>query len=185
MPPTGHAMERNDLFPTAHLGIRRILFETALAVTGSDLADPAEGERTAARLRRLFGSLREHDDAEDEVVLPTLSAVAPALAADLRIDHARLEGLQRELESLLSRLDAAAGPQRASLGRRIEDRLGRLVAAHLLHLSLEESEVERVLHAHCDDAARDRMRARLDASAAALLPRTDGAPTAERRERSS
>lgn len=156
-------MHRHDLFHDAHKAIRRVLFETALDLAVTDLAEGGGLARAARRLRQAAQLLDEHAAQEDGVVLPALAAAAPELAADLRVDHAKADGLQREVMALLARLEAATERERAALGRRLEDRFGRLIAALLVHLAHEESDVNRVLWARYDDAALAEMRSRMDA----------------------
>lgn len=154
-------MDRIDLFTSIHKGIRRSLFETARMVAAADFGDPLECERTGAAVARLYGFLDEHAACEDAVVLPEIAALAPELFIDLRAEHARVDGLQREIEGMLARLDGATECERVSLGRRIEDRFGKLVAAHLLHLAREEKDANRVLWAHRDDAQLADLRRRM------------------------
>lgn len=145
-------MERFDLYGGIHKGIRRTLYETAAALAATDFEDPAGCARARAALRRMLGYLDEHARHEDEVILPVLATLAPELFHDLRAEHARVDGLQRELEGLADRLEGASAPERLSLGRRIEDRIGKLVAAQLMHLAREEGDANRILWAHRDDA---------------------------------
>jgi len=44
----------------------------------------------ATRWRALDGALRDHLDAEEDLILPAYQAVAPEAAATLRTDHARI-----------------------------------------------------------------------------------------------
>lgn len=144
-------MDRFDLYSGIHKGIRRTLFETTAAVAAADLEDPRECARACRAVRCMLDYLEEHAEHEDEVILPVLAALAPELFVDLRADHARIDGLQRELEALVARLEGASACERVSLGRRLEDRIGKLVAAHLTHLAREEGEANRILWAHRDD----------------------------------
>ncbi|MCB9898122.1 MAG: hemerythrin domain-containing protein [Planctomycetes bacterium] len=145
-------MRRFDLYTTIHKGIRRILFETTRTVGETDFEDAREAAHAAREIGRMLAFLDEHAAHEDEVILPELATLAPELHADLRADHARVDGLQREIAAIVQRLEGANASERASLGRRLENRMGKLVAAHMLHLASEETDANRVLWAHRDDA---------------------------------
>jgi len=84
--------------------------------------------------------------------MPELDRICPELHAELSAEHARTNGLQREIEALLSRLEAAGETERVSLGARLHDRVPRLVAEHLRHMAHEETEAERALQANRTDA---------------------------------
>ena len=144
-------MQRVDLYRGIHKAIRVLLFDTTASVARADFDDPAGAAAAAGRVRRLCGFLAEHARHEDDVILPALRRVAPGLTADLRDDHARTDGLERELLALVTRLETAAGAERRSLGRKVQDRLGRLTSEHLAHLEREEGEANRALWAHHSD----------------------------------
>jgi len=159
-------MDRFDLYTSIHKGIRAILFETARTVAATDFSRPEESARASDAIRRLLGFLDEHAAHEDDVILPELAPLAPELFADLRAEHARTDGLQRELAGIATRLAGATERERVSLGRRLAERANGLVAAHLAHLAREESEANRVLWAHFDDGALLALQDRIVAAIA-------------------
>jgi hypothetical protein len=144
---------RPDLYGTVHKGLRASLFATAALAGRTDFTRPAEAGEVAAAVIRLLGFLDEHAAHEDAVVMPVLATIAPELHADLRSEHARTDGLHRELAALAPRLGGASALERASLGRRLHDRLLRLAAEHVHHMQREEGDANRALWAHLDDAA--------------------------------
>ncbi|MEZ5990244.1 MAG: hemerythrin domain-containing protein [Planctomycetota bacterium] len=145
-------MTRFDIYTKIHKAIRAALFDAHVGLGRTDFTDAAEAEAFAGRLDRLCDFLDEHAAHEDEVLLPALAGVAPLLHADLRSDHARLDGLQNECRALADRLAGAGPAERAALGRRLHVELGRLVAAQLGHMEREEVEGHRALWASFDDA---------------------------------
>ncbi len=157
-------MQRFDLYRPIHKAIRTLLFETTELCARTDFGDGTESARAAAALRRLTAFLHEHAAHEDDVIVPEVERLAPDLAADLRNDHARVGGLEAELLALAERLTGAQGSERLSLGRRLQDRLGHLVAEHLLHLEREECQVNRLLWAHLDDGRLHGLEGRILAS---------------------
>jgi hypothetical protein len=147
---------RFDLFTAVHKGLRAALFETAALLARTDFAARHEAARAAAAVERVVAFLDEHAGHEDAVVLPALAALSPELLVALREDHARVDGLQRELLALAARLPAGGEAERVSLGRRLHDRFVIAVAEHLRHMQREEHEVQRTLCAHRTD---DELRA--------------------------
>jgi hypothetical protein len=111
-------MDRFDLYSGIHKGIRRILFETSLAVAGTDFAD-AEASAAACRsVERMRQFLDEHALHEDEVIMPVLGALAPELFTDLRAEHAKVDGLQREVGAILAMRTVWSPSPGAATGRR-------------------------------------------------------------------
>jgi hypothetical protein len=154
-------MERVDLFATVHKGLRAALFSTASHAGRTDFGQAADALALLAEARRLLGFLDEHARHEDEVLMPVLVRLAPELHADLQAEHARVDGLHREVETLAARLESASGVERAAVGRRLHERLLRLAAEHVHHMAREEVEANRVLWAHLDDAALGALHERI------------------------
>src|SRR5689334_20975733 len=100
-------MTRVDLYGAVHKGLRVQLFETAALVGRTDFTRAREASEVAERVARLTSFLCEHAEHEDRIVLPVLAEIAPELAADLRADHARVEGLGAEVAKLGLRLQSA------------------------------------------------------------------------------
>jgi hypothetical protein len=145
-------MTRVDLFTTIHKGLRAALFAAAQRVARADFARAADAAAVADAIGRLAELLDDHARHETREVLPDLARVAPELAADLAADHARLRGQEQQLRRLGARLDGAADAERCSLGRRLHDRFGPLIADHLRLMEREEVAAQRVLWAHRSDA---------------------------------
>ena len=154
-------MTRVDLYRTVHKGIRATLFETAAAVGRTEFADAEEAVAAATAVRRMLGFLDEHARHEDAVVLPELSRISPELSAEIEADHARTNGLQREIEALVARLEGANEAERVALGARLHDRIPRLLAEHLHHMGREETEANRALWANLTDAELDALHRRI------------------------
>jgi hypothetical protein len=158
-------MARVETYKTVHKGIRAALFEAAAVVGRTEFAEGTEAAAAVAAVRRTIAFLDEHADNEDAVVMPELDRICPELHAELSAQHARTNGLEREIEALLSRLETASEAERVSLGARLHDRVPRLVAEHLRHMAQEETEAERALQANRSDeelrALHDRIIARI------------------------
>jgi hypothetical protein len=144
---------RYDLFTAVHKGLRAALFETGALLARTDFAARDEAALAARALERVLAFLDEHGAHEDAVILPALAEPSPELLVAIRDDHARVDGLQRELAGLAARLAGASEAERVALGRRLHDRCGILLAEQLRHMQREEHEVQRTLCAHLDDGA--------------------------------
>jgi hypothetical protein len=145
-------MDRVDLYSVIHKGLRAALFDGALAVQRTDFGRDAACAATIERVRHLLGLLDEHAGHEDASILPVLRCDAPVVCEELEAEHARLGGLQLDVARLLERVAGATGAERLSLGRRLHERMGGLVAAHLVHMEREEVAGNRALWAHRSDA---------------------------------
>jgi hypothetical protein len=143
--------DRFDLFTGVHKGLRAALFETAALLARTDFAASDEAAQAARAVARTLGFLEEHAAHEDALVLPAVEALSPEVFVALREDHARADGLQRDLAALAARLPGAEAAERVAIGRRVHDRFGLLVAEHLRHMQREEQDVQRILWAHHAD----------------------------------
>jgi hypothetical protein len=142
---------RFDLFTPVHKGLRAAMFDTGALLGRTDFGAREEALQAARAVERVLSLLDEHAAHEDAVVLPAVEALHPELFVALREDHARLDGLQRELGALAARLSPSEGAERAALGRRLHDRFGLAVAEQLRHMQREEHDVQRLLCAHRTD----------------------------------
>lgn len=154
-------MARIDLYGPVHKALRSELYEVARGVARTDFAKVEESGRTVAAIQRLVGFLDEHAEHEDEVLMPELAAVAPELFADLEADHARVEGLHRDLAALAARLQGATEVERVALGTRLHERVVRIVAEQLRHMDREEHEAQPALWANRTDAELEAMHGRI------------------------
>lgn len=143
---------RFELFTPVHKGLRAALFETGALLARTDFSGAEEAARAARAVERVVAFLEEHAAHEDAVVLPVVEGLSPELAVALREDHARIDGLERELDGLAARLPGATEAERVAIGVRLHDRFGIVVAEHLRHMQREEHEVQRLLWAHRSDA---------------------------------
>lgn len=144
-------MQRVDLYGPVHKGLRAALCDTATLLGRTDFEDRESCREVASSVARILRFLDEHAEHEDAVILPEIQRYSPELQAELRSDHARIEGLQAEAAALAARLASAATPERISLGARIHERLWLLVAEHARHMQSEETRANRILHANTTD----------------------------------
>lgn len=154
-------MNRLDLYSPVHKGVRAALVQTASLTGRTDFADPEEAATAAEAARRLVHLLEEHAANEDRELMPILARVAPEVHADLQAEHARTDGLAREIVAFADRLASAPVAERASIGRRIHDALWRLAAEHLRHMDREETQASRALWAHLSDEELEAIHQRI------------------------
>jgi hypothetical protein len=159
-------MDRVDLFTTVHKGLRVLLFQATRLAARTDFADDHECRAAVIATTELLRWLDEHSAHEDAVIMPRVSELAPDLHSALAAEHARVDGLAHVVKRLLPRFAGADTPQRIALGVRLHRRLGGLTAEHLAHMEREETEANRVLWAHTDDASLAALRGRIVASIA-------------------
>lgn len=150
------ASTRYDFFTPVHKGLRAAMFEAGALLGRTHFGDREEALVAARSVERVISLLDEHAAHEDAVVLPAVEALQPELFVALRADHARLDGLQRELAAFAARVARAEDLERAAVGRRLHDRFGVVLAEQLRHMLREEQDVLRLLQAHLED---DELRA--------------------------
>ena len=162
-------MTRTDLYATVHKGIRALLCDTLKRVARTDFAAVDQAAGAAAAVQRLLEFLDEHARHEDEVIMPEIAALSPELHALLAADHAQIDGAHGEIARLLRRLADATAAERGSLGRKLHEQLGGLVADHLRHMQREECAANRMLWAHRSDEQLEALQRHIVATLA--LPR--------------
>jgi hypothetical protein len=154
-------MTRVDLYTAVHKALRAELFQIAVAVARADFSEQHEALRISERLRALLSFLEEHAQHEDEVLLPEIAQFAPQLHAELSADHAQDRALEHELHCTLDRLDTASRVERSYIGKRIHERLGRLIAAHCRHMDIEETQVNALLWEQRSDEQLNELEGRI------------------------
>lgn len=142
---------RLDVFTPIHKGLRRQLFETAIALGRTDFASPAETTAAEKLVTDCLTYLREHAEHEDRHVVPEIARLAPELAATLVEEHPELERAAIAVDSLWPRFAALGPDERIAMGAELGRRFQALVAMQLRHMDREEREVNAVLWAHLDD----------------------------------
>ncbi|HEV8112945.1 MAG TPA: hypothetical protein VGR31_09230 [Planctomycetota bacterium] len=159
-------MQRFDLYTHVHKAVRVLLFDAVEIVGRTDFRRAGEIPALAACVRRMIRLTRGHAEHEDREIHPLVHRLAPEVAADLEQGHDRFEGVEREIEKLLVRIEnpLTSSDERVSLGRKVHDMIGPLAADHLTHMALEEARVNRLLWAHCGDGEIREIQGRIIAA---------------------
>jgi hypothetical protein len=103
---------RVDLFTPIHKGLRRNLFETAIALGRTDFSSRPRRPPPRKRVDECLTYLREHAEHEDRHVVPEIARLSPELAATMAEEHPELERAAIAVDSLWPRF-APLGPRSA------------------------------------------------------------------------
>ncbi|HXJ20599.1 MAG TPA: hemerythrin domain-containing protein [Polyangia bacterium] len=161
---TEQTQNRLDTLTPIHKGIRRSLFETAMALARTDFAAPEEIATAQHQVASCFGFLREHAEHEDRHVIPEVLRRDPVLGETLELAHPRLERMSIEIDSLWPRFVPLPDGARRALGLELIRRFQTFVAEQLLHMDQEERQVVPLLQAAFSDQELAAMSARITAS---------------------
>lgn len=155
---------RLDVFTPIHKGLRRQLFETAIALGRTDFASAVETEAAQKLATDCLTYLREHAEHEDRHVVPEIARLAPELAATLAQEHPELERAAIAIDSLWPRFAPLGPEERTAMGAELARRFQAMVALQLRHMDREEREVNAVFWAHLDDRDLGALTRRIVAS---------------------
>jgi len=142
---------RLDLFTPIHKGLRRTLFETAIALGRTDFSSVDEIAAAETLVGECLTYLREHAEHEDRHVIPEIARLAPELAATMAEEHPQLERAAIEVDSLWPRFAPLGRDERVAMGGELARRFQALVAMQLRHMDREEREVNAVFWAGMHD----------------------------------
>lgn len=142
---------RLDLFTPIHKGLRRTLFETAIALGRTDFSSPDETAAAETLAGECLTYLREHAEHEDRHVVPEIARLAPELAATMAEEHPALERAAIAVDSLWPRFAPLGPDERLAMGAELARRFQALVAMQLRHMEREEREVNAVFWAGMAD----------------------------------
>ena len=142
---------RVDLFTPIHKGLRRNLFETAIALGRTDFSSEAETAAAKERVDECLTYLREHAEHEDGHVVPEIARLSPELAATMAEEHPELERAAIAVDSLWPRFASLGPEERLAMGGELARRFQALVAMQLRHMDREEREVNALFWARLED----------------------------------
>ena len=127
-----------DLYRDIHKGIRAELFAVTSTAGSIDPSDRCDRAALADHITSVAAVLESHAHHEDSIIDPVLERHLPELAAEITIDHERLEAMFTSISDLAgSTIDAAATEQRRLLQLLHLD-LARFTSSYLEHIDLEE-----------------------------------------------
>lgn len=140
--------EQLDLYASVHKGLRHAMQSTLLQLGRLDATDTQEVAETVAALCDLVGWLEKHLEIEERFVHTAIDKKRPGAVAEIRKDH---EAHQRDFVLLLSdalALEQAAHDaitERKALAHHLYLSFSRFVGDNLVHMALEETQVNALL----------------------------------------
>lgn len=143
---------RVDLYRLVHKGLRALLFDLSTAAARADLAEEAAVSNLVRRFDRALGLVAEHSENEDRETMPALERASPEVARRLAADHVRLDALAEEVSAIVRRLPGLSPGERIANAPALCARTNRLVAEHLVHMDVEETDANAALWAAYGDA---------------------------------
>lgn len=159
-----------DLYQGVHKGIRNALHANLLRLGQLDVHDPAEIAAASAELEDLLDWLQDHLRIEETFLHAAIEQRSPQqLPSQARQDH---EHHRRDLVVLLNDCsalrDSATLPvaARQALARRLHLSFARFVGENLVHMTLEETQMNPMLWALFSDEELHGIHARIMASEA-------------------
>jgi len=167
-PPSTHSAPANDrgpvrpdLYGPIHQTLRAGMARTLVALGALDVTDAAECRQVLADARQLLSLVDSHLHHEEVFVHPLLRAAEPAWVVDTEHEHAQhrtaIAMLRAEIDELRARPDATAA-------QGLYGRFALFVAENHEHMHMEETRLNAVLWAHCDDATLMELHDRIVAS---------------------
>jgi len=136
-----------DFYREIHKGIRYALFTTTIAAGRLDVDDTDDVEALLQAHGDVLHLLHAHHEHEDVFIQPLVETHAPALALEVRVQHAAVEVGMSRLEGLGARLGRVAAPGRRGVALNLYLDLSRLTSEYLAHQLVEETTVMPALRA--------------------------------------
>jgi len=145
-------MQRADLYTGIHKAMRMITCDMLVALGRMDTSDAEEVAATLARLRQVLELSRQHLHKEDQYVHPLMESRRRGSTALMREQHRSHEVAFERLEALALRIEGSRGPGRDEAALELYRCFALYMADDFAHMHEEETENNRVLWAHCEDA---------------------------------
>jgi hypothetical protein len=146
--------ERFDLYSLVHKGIRHLMQGTLLRLGQMDLSDPAEVAATLQGLEEMLLFLDTHVSNEEVVHVAVDQRDPGHLVGVLRGDHddhlRAIEAMRTDAAGLARSFEESAAARRAR-ARHLYLAVSRFVAENLLHMAVEETEMNALLWRLFDD----------------------------------
>lgn len=146
------AAPRMDMYTGIHKAMRALMADTLLAVGRMDTADDPEFAQVTQRVLELLDFCRSHLEHENEFVHTAMEARAPGSAARIAAEHVEHEHHIAELARAVAALCAQPREERAAGALALYRQLALFIAGNFEHMAVEESDHNRQLWAHFDDA---------------------------------
>lgn len=141
-------MSRDDLFTTIHKGLRKGLFDLTVQAGRTDWDDPLAVAELHDRWRALRSLLDGHSHHEDHHIFRLLDTHDATALVAVEADHVDLDRQLADLDALMDAAFTTPGP---AMGLEAYRSLSVFVAAYLVHIHREETEVMESIWRQCTD----------------------------------
>jgi hypothetical protein len=146
---------RFDLYAPIHKAIRHCMQSTLVRLGRIDVSDPADVADVSAQIREMVAMLEAHLHLENTFVHPAVLARRSNGLGQLADDHEHHERafavLLRDTDAL-ERATSESPPTRQGRAHRLYLAVSRFVAENLLHMTIEETELNPLLWSLFDDS---------------------------------
>ena len=133
---------RVNIYGFPHKGLKNALSQLLYAASRVDNTDIKSIDSFKALSREVTLLLELHQDAEDQIVLPTLEARVPGSTAHNSSDHDRLHRLVEAIQQQSEQLEAGQSPLATA---QLFDAIGNFYAEYLKHMAEEENELNQII----------------------------------------
>lgn len=144
---------RYNSFNQVHKGLRAYLYDTALKLQQTDLADARAGESAMKQVEELLVLFESHAQNEDEFFNQPLEETNSEVARMFEKEHEEDHRLGQVLTNLIAQWrEEPDDHARAVTGRNLFYAFNEFIAFNLYHMNKEEIELNAVLWRHYSDA---------------------------------
>jgi hypothetical protein len=137
---------RYNSFNQIHKGLRAMLYDAALTLQQTDLADKETGEKSIKKVEDVLLLFESHAHNEDRFFNEPLEATHPEVASMFEQEHEEDHRLALVLKDLLERWRSEQSPTgRRITGRNLYYAFNEFIAFNLYHMNKEEIELNEAL----------------------------------------
>jgi hypothetical protein len=137
---------RYNSFNQVHKGLRALLYETALKIQQTDMAQAEAAEPVIRQIEEVLFLFESHAHGEDHYFNEPLEKTNPEVATLFEKEHVEDHRLANVLSSLIASYKQATTPQaRAEKGKHLFYAFNEFIAFNLYHMNKEEIELNAAL----------------------------------------
>lgn len=130
------------MFSAPHKALRRTMANFSILAGQINFSDVEAVEKLKSLGKEMFFLLTSHAKTEDQVILRALEAKLPGASEHDKLDHIKIERVQRQLEDLLEKLDTTISADEAY---DFYLRFAAFYSLYLEHTNEEETVTQQVI----------------------------------------
>jgi len=138
---------RVDIYAGIHKAVRAFLCDTLTRLARLDLEDPDELSGAVLQVRELLAFCEHHIHNEERFVHPAMEARQPGSSVDTADDHLHHAQSVAAMLADCATMETQRGAERDAAWRRLQRQLAQFTGDNLLHMDVEETANNAVLHA--------------------------------------